>query len=262
MVLPTTSPRDSVESRQTLREKLAAVAGTGAVAVAAVSGAPSEVRGGPVLWSLNPPSPQSTLHRSTTTPIATPSSDGSNFWDVDGDGTPDFKLELNGTSSYSYARFNDSNGGRLVVPADQTQNGIAKLPFDLTIGPGFAAAYKFHTSPQRDNTIWTRDESAIYTGGPADDGGWQLGDTGFFGFKFTKGSDTHYGWGEMTISNSYAWSGFTINEAWYENSAGASVGVGAIPEASQVAGLSLLALGAAGLAIWRRRKESVDAVVE
>ena len=54
MVLPSTNPHGSVELRQTLREKLAVVAGTGAVAAAAVSDAPSEVHGGPVLSITTP----------------------------------------------------------------------------------------------------------------------------------------------------------------------------------------------------------------
>jgi len=271
MVLLTTSSHDSVESRPTLREKLAAVAGTGAVAVAAVSGSPSEVHADLVM--------------STTAPISPPSSDGSNFWDVDGDGTGDFRLRnargsttfISDTytstfqTSWQSAFFDDVNGGRLVMPVgDDTwaeQGGIAKLPFNFQIGPGLAAAYKFHLNPQSDNTIRTAAYASPSVGYDAEAGGWSLGETGFFGFKFTKGSDTHYGWGEMTISSRLPGTyggdlGFIINEAWYENSAGASVGVGAIPEASQVAGHSLLALGAAGLAIWRRRKESVDAVVE
>ncbi|MGJ3242546.1 MAG: hypothetical protein ACFE0O_06280 [Opitutales bacterium] len=89
--------------------------------------------------------------------------------------------------------------------------------------------------------------------------GWSLGDTGFIGFKFTanSGSDTHYGWAEITIDGAFAGSGYIIHDAWYNSTPGAAITVGAIPEPeTAAAGLGALALGAAGLRRWRQRKQA------
>lgn len=83
---------------------------------------------------------------------------------------------------------------------------------------------------------------------------WTAGETGFFGFSFTSGSDTFYGWGEMMLNNVSGTNngyGFQITRAYYDNAAGTPISVGAVPEPSSIA---LLAIGAGGLAAWRRRK--------
>ena len=86
-------------------------------------------------------------------------------------------------------------------------------------------------------------------------GGWSLGDTGYFGFKFTKDGNTHYGWAEMTLSSTDA--EFTINEAWYNDTPDGSVTVGVVPEPAEVGlGLGVLALGAAGLRRMRENRKS------
>ena len=54
----------------------------------------------------------------------------------------------------------------------------------------------------------------------------------------------------MTISGTPVGQGFTINEAYYEGTAGQQIAVGAIPEPGT---LSLLALGALGAHSRRRR---------
>jgi hypothetical protein len=216
--------------RRTLAQKLAVAAGSGATAAAFV-GAPSAA--------------EAVIVTAMNTPISPPGSSGTTNWDVDGDLTFDFAL-IN--SGMLYASFDDTNGGRLVVPAAATQDGIAKLPFGLTIGTGLAAAYKFHAGAQDVNTI----TSSGGLGGDAAAGGWSLPETGYFGFKFTNGSGTHFGWGEITIDGTPLGAGFTINQAYYESTPNGSIQVGAVPEASQMAALALLSLGAAGLKVWRR----------
>ncbi|MEQ1904091.1 MAG: PEP-CTERM sorting domain-containing protein [Pirellulaceae bacterium] len=217
-----------------LSEKLAIVAGTGA-ALAAFTASPS-IAGADVVQSL-------------TAPISPPISDGTTFWDVDGDGTNDFAL-VNYFTSTAY--FDDVNGGRLVVPAAAFNDGIAKLAIGLTVGTGLTAAYKFHAAAQNFNTITV---SGV-TGSDASNGGWVYGDTGFFGFKFTNASGTHFGWGEMTIAdrgNAGNGDNYIINRAYYNDTANAAIQVGStgVPEPSSAA---LLAMGAAGLATWRRRR--------
>jgi len=232
----------SKHSGRTVAEKLALLAGSGAAIAAA------------------PATSEAAIVMSTTAPIATMAGfDNTNNWDVDGDGTVDFALinifsifSTSTTTSFFFD-FDDRNGGRLVAPAGAALRGISLLPADEIIGAGLDSAYQFHAAAQTSNSIaYMAYGTSINIGSDAAAGGWSLGDTGFFGFRFTNTSGgTHFGWGELTI-NADA-SGFSVNRAYYNDVAGESIAVGAIPEPSSVA---LLALGAAGLATWRRRKSA------
>jgi MYXO-CTERM domain-containing protein len=182
---------------------------------------------------------------STTTPVSTPGPGNTDFWDVDNAGTNDFA----NARYYGVAIFNDTNGGRLLVPTATVAGGIMKLSSGFVVGPLMTQG-KFWAAPQTFNSI----TGYGYIGGDAKIGGWSLGDTGFFGFKFTNASGTHYGWGEMAISPSGRC--FTINEGWYESEANQGIEVGdgggeaPIPEPNF---LGLLALGYIGAAARRRR---------
>ncbi|MGA2052311.1 MAG: hypothetical protein ABSH19_03260 [Opitutales bacterium] len=76
------------------------------------------------------------------------------------------------------------------------------------------------------------------------------------GFRFTEGGNTYYGWANITISTS----GVTFNEWGYNADPGAAIpageDAGPVPEPAQSsAGLGLLALGAAGVSAYKRRRQ-------
>ena len=72
------------------------------------------------------------------------------------------------------------------------------------------------------------------------------------GFRlFISGSD-HYGWANITLVTN----GILINNWAYESIAGASIMAGVVPEpANSAVGLGLLALGAAGVSAYKRKKK-------
>lgn len=170
-------------------------------------------------------------------------------WDVDSDGTNDFEL---GNGGYT-AQFDDLNGGRLVAPliALMFGDGIQKLTYGAVIS-GDMTAYGFHANAQAGNSITYSGDIGI----DASIGDWAVGQTGFFGFKFVSGGDTHYGWGSMQITGTPVGQGFTILEAWYNDIPDAPVFAGStVPEPAAAAlGLGALALGAAGVRRWRRAR--------
>lgn len=85
-------------------------------------------------------------------------------------------------------------------------------------------------------------------------GGFTAGQ-GFIGFTFTPGGSgfERFGWAEVAFNLDIP-AGVTVIRWAYEDS-GQPITVGAIPEPATVtAGLGALALGAAGLRRWRKRK--------
>ena len=77
---------------------------------------------------------------------------------------------------------------------------------------------------------------------------------GLIGFRFTQNdATTAYGWLRVRINN--AAGTFTVVDWAYDN-AGNAVQAGVVPEPSTLATLGLLASGAAGLGLYRRRKSA------
>jgi hypothetical protein len=223
-----------------LRTKLMRVAGLSAAAMVAACRAEGAV-----------------VQSTSATGLRPPTTDGSISWDVDGDGLADFRLQ---NDSSEFARIHELDPGRFVAGYAITSDGFAKLADGFPVGPQ-VPGFRFFTSPQ--TAIQLTASSQI--GEDANREGWWMGETGYFGFKFSNAGGTHYGWGEIQFEpaeNGTVGSGYTILQAWYDSTPGTAIVVGdtgggsAVPEPS-VALLALLATG--GAAIYRRRPRSAVA---
>jgi hypothetical protein len=75
--------------------------------------------------------------------------------------------------------------------------------------------------------------------------------TGFIGFRFNGGSGIEYGWARVTMEGSPE-NGFTlVDYAWSDVGTAITAGQTAVPEPGS---LGLLAVGATGLLLWRKRR--------
>jgi hypothetical protein len=181
------------------------------------------------------------------------------FWDVDGDSQAEFNLFHGYTNfvTYTYA------GNPTYVPVDfaflrflaanpvGVSYSLAKLSAGAEVGPDATFAVSYGTR--------------MTSGGDIAVAGWQMGETGFFGFSFQSNGQTVYAWAELALdptSANTAGYGFQILRAYYDDT-GAPIIVGntggggsPVPEPSTYA-LALLAAG--GVAAYRSRRKTVAA---
>jgi hypothetical protein len=219
-----------------LSRKLALLTGGGA---AALAGLPHET--------------QAAILPSATLPLTSPHpnspSDVFVNWDIDGDSTVDFELggRLYG-GSRTYLR-SAMMRGNVVLPTSAV-DGLSKLSAGFVVGATLASGFKFDNIWNRLTLLSVNFSSFRFINVVAS--GWSLGETGNFGFQFTNTTGTHYGWGQIAFGG--VGDGYTITEAYYNDVAGQPILVGqivAVPESSY---FGLVAMGAAGLAIWRRQR--------
>jgi len=193
-------------------------------------------------------------------PLSPPASNGRVAWDVDGVGgaSAAFSVENFTTGATADKAFlHELSPGRFVSPVNAPADTIARMATTDLVGSNLGAAFKFFTVAQDDITVTA--SAAI---GSDLDGYWTMGQTGYFGFKFTDGANTYYGWGELQIApanSAVPGQGFTITRAYYNDTPGGSIRVGdtgngpAVPEPSACA-LALLAAG--GVVAYRSRRQS------
>lgn len=94
--------------------------------------------------------------------------------------------------------------------------------------------------------------SVKYAGGQ-----WRSAGTGFIGFKFNGGAGVEYGWARLTMNGTASGDTFTlVDYAWGDVGTSISTGQTAVPEPGS---LGLLAVGAAGLLLWRRSRAKASA---
>lgn len=193
--------------------------------------------------------------QSTTLPLSPPVSAGSNFWDVDGDGTNDFKL----SNDASIALLAELGAAQFVAPSSRAYMGFAKLSSGFDVG-ALMTGFKFLSSAQQSNRM-TRSGNI---GGVAGQG-WAMGDTGYFGFKFSNTSGVHYGWGQINIHGTTGGysvgQGYTLTQSYYNTTPDASIQVGdtggspsSVPEIDPASAGSVLSLVMGSLAMLERRR--------
>jgi len=240
-----TAPREHAGRSISFSQKLALASSAGA-ALAGVA-APQSVEAMPIGSAALPLSPPASAN------------DGSNDWDVDGDGTTDFRLRnasvSTGINTVPAALLIEmgqstaaSNYARLVSPAGKTFDGFAKLSAGFIVGQTMTGGFKFNSAGGGPTVTANGRIGSIGTQG------WALGDIGYFGFQFTARDGHHFGWGQIEITGSPVGQGYTITKAYYDNVPGASIAVGVVPEIDPASAGSVLSLVMGSLAILERRR--------
>lgn len=177
-------------------------------------------------------------------------------WDIDGDATTDFNLTtFQNATSGGGAFYNClmainqvDNSNLWLTSSPELPSNIAKLaplPDGTVVGPtpgaGFAFGSNFAVYP-------LGILNGIYS--PLSSGSQKIG------FQFMATDGLHYGWATLTLNipgDFYDTASLTIDGWAYNDTPGEAIDVGAVPEPSAVS-LGLLALGAAGVAAYKRSR--------
>jgi hypothetical protein len=189
------------------------------------------------------------------------------YLDLNGDGINDFKFQLD-TSNYAYdfwrhLRVTGESGGAVMGTAGGTQGPYASC---LVKGAKVGPAGHFKAAPLMEGSfVYSFNKSSgkysrhLY-------GNWGGNHTNrYLGVKFKIGGATHFGWIRFTLdSNAPGRISATITQYGYETVANKAVSAGLAAAAAVSArleqgsvpspdtSLGMLALGADGLALWRR----------
>ncbi len=169
-----------------------------------------------------------------------PVTDGTIGWDVDGAGGDEFAVR----NSSTLVAYLSGPGGQFAKTYTGTFGGnkIRNVATGFTVD---ADALPFSGGNSRLTYNANQNLSPLFT----------TNTSGQFGFRFTSGSDTFYGWASLTIDLAGSGQGFEITEAYYQTTPNTGIAVGAVPVAvPEPAAMALLALGSAGVMAWRSRR--------
>jgi hypothetical protein len=171
-----------------------------------------------------------------------PSSPGMTDWDVDGNSDIDFELGFVSATNISAS----------LVGVNSFALLLGRSPGDVlgNLAGGTSIAF---TAPSPYS--WRSNRFVLSTSGAMGAAAAEFTQnvSGQFGFQFFDGSDVHYGWGSVVIDLTVLGQGFKITEAYFNTTSGLPIAVGAVP-VPEPSGAALLALGAAGVAAWKRRR--------
>jgi hypothetical protein len=197
-------------------------------------------------------------------------------WDVDGDGEFDFVLQSTASFStskglqytYRYLMLNSHDGrnGRGFVQVAPTpppppgtprppDEDIQNLPAGFVVGPTLPSAYRWGISAADFRSMMYFYNGPTYRSVSVGFAAVDFEDRidGFAGFRFENASGIHYGWAKVNLDLETIT--LSVREWAYESTPGAAIAVGAVPEPGTLP-LTLFAAGAAGVALWRRRKRA------
>jgi hypothetical protein len=158
------------------------------------------------------------------------------YFDVDGNGTPDFlfgvnnkRIDVSGYAAGNLALNPSANGYVIPWTAGLTLNGAT----------GSGATYK----------RWLANKNSVNSAYDFNN----FSSTGAMGFKFT-GVDaaTHYGYVDLQVNGSPGDFSVTVQDMYWETTANTGIQIAGVPEPSS---LALLAVGISGLALRRKLRE-------
>jgi hypothetical protein len=240
MPISASPSRSSQASR--LRGKIAALAGaTGAVAAGTAEAVPYTPTAGVVAAQGIPGFSFVSPSSVTLGNLRPPATNGTVTWDIDGGGAEFDLLNQSGTVA------------RLAA-ADSSVDlrGFFNEGFFIQ---NLATGANVDTAPA--GGLWAIENVAVTANGqPSAVSGFSVNTSGQFGFRFydSAAQNYRYGWGSMVIEGATLGSGFKITEAYYTDTPGTTINVGAVP-VPEPANIALLALGSAGVTAWRLRRK-------
>jgi hypothetical protein len=226
-----------------LRSKIAALAGaTGAVAAGSAEAVTYTPTAGVVAAQGIPSFSFVSPSNVTLGSLRPPATSGTTTWDIDGAGAAEFNLENMG-------------GGIALLGAADSGINLRGFSNEGLFIQNLATGANVNTSPVGGS--WgTANVAVTNNGNPQFASGFSLNTSGQFGFRFfdSVASDYIYGWGSMVIEGDPIGSGYKITEAYYNQTPGTTINVGAVP-VPEPSSIALLAIGAAGVAAWRIRRK-------
>ena len=151
---------------------------------------------------------------SATGPAGAGAFDLSVGWNVDGDANVDFELRKTGTVVTDGPTLRDASGYMFLNSAGLNGNGVVQvfgtadtrairrlLPGEV-VGPTLGGSYQFGSPGQTNRLMLSFNSSTngaymqhgVNVAGQALNGGFVADQLQYFGFSFTSGADTFYGW--------------------------------------------------------------------
>ena len=202
------------------------------------------------------------------------------LWDVDGDGTHEFRIDSTFSTGYrvlatatsttysGYTYFvsirqdlaiksRGLDGYGVVQQTESASNDVKNLGQGFSVGPTLSAyAWPGYRDYEYGRVLLNYFHSNRTRGGVPNtnygpDSEFEIGDQNLIGFRFEIGNDVHYGWAQLEITKN----SLTVSKWAYESTPDTAIRVGAgLPTIPEPSSLGLLALGAPGVTSLRRRR--------